>query len=111
MRISWLYLQRRSERHGAPVLIWPVRRPTTRSAMKESSVSPDRCETCTPQPFFCARQQASMASVMLPIWFTLRSRALQALDSRALLMRVGLVTSKSSPTIWTFSPTSAVRAA
>ena len=26
---------------GAPVLIWPVPSPTTRSAMKQSSVSPD----------------------------------------------------------------------
>lgn len=40
MRSSWLYLALRSERQGAPVLIWPVDRPTARSAMKESSVSP-----------------------------------------------------------------------
>ena len=33
MRRSWLYLARRSERQGAPVLIWPVQRPTARSAM------------------------------------------------------------------------------
>ena len=33
MRSSWLYLERRSERHGAPVLICPVQRPTARSAM------------------------------------------------------------------------------
>lgn len=38
---TWLYLARRSERQGAPVLIWPVHRPTARSAMKLSSVSPD----------------------------------------------------------------------
>ena len=38
---TWLYLARRSERQGAPVLIWPVARPTARSAMKESSVSPE----------------------------------------------------------------------
>lgn len=41
MRRIWLYLAKRSERQGAPVLIWPVHRPTTRSAMKQSSVSPD----------------------------------------------------------------------
>ena len=29
---------------------WPVPRPTTRSAMVVSSVSPDRCDTMTPQP-------------------------------------------------------------
>merc|ERR1712146_68377 len=50
IRSSWLYLARRSLRHGAPVLISPVRRPTTKSAMKESSVSPERWETMTPQP-------------------------------------------------------------
>jgi len=33
MRSSWLYLERRSERQGAPVLICPVQRPTARSAM------------------------------------------------------------------------------
>merc|ERR1711970_264078 len=42
IRSSWLYFDKRSLRHGAPVLICPVRRPTTRSAMKESSVSPER---------------------------------------------------------------------
>ncbi len=40
-RRTWLYLDRRSERQGAPVLIWPVARPTARSPMNESSVSPD----------------------------------------------------------------------
>jgi len=34
MRMSWLYLQMRSVRDMEPVLIWPVSRPTTRSAMK-----------------------------------------------------------------------------
>ena len=53
-RRSWLYLARRSERQGAPVLIWPVDRPTTRSAMKVSSVSPLRWLTMTPQPAPCA---------------------------------------------------------
>ena len=38
---SWLYLANLSDLQGAPVLIWPVPRPTTRSAMKQSSVSPD----------------------------------------------------------------------
>lgn len=76
--LTWLYLARRSDLHGAPVLIWPcqgngnekgwsverpngykskvmwnwkyiitVARPTERSAMKVSSVSPlkHNCET------------------------------------------------------------------
>merc|ERR1740130_260985 len=50
MRMSWLYLALRSERHGAPVLIWPVQSPTARSAMVVSSVSPERCEVITPHP-------------------------------------------------------------
>ena len=47
---SWLYLARRSDLQGAPVLICPLPRPTTRSAMKQSSVSPERWETMVPQP-------------------------------------------------------------
>lgn len=45
-----LYFATRSERAGAPVLIWPVRRATTRSAMTVFSVSPERWEIMTPQP-------------------------------------------------------------
>mmetsp|Transcript_63378 Transcript_63378/g.204284 ORF Transcript_63378/g.204284 Transcript_63378/m.204284 type:complete len:249 (+) Transcript_63378:352-1098(+) len=52
MRNNWLYLASLSERQGAPVLISPVRSPTTRSAMNESSVSPERCDTMTPQPAY-----------------------------------------------------------
>jgi len=70
IRSSWLYLAKRSPRHGAPVFSWPVPRPTARSAINESSVSPLRCDTCTPQPAFCAILHASIASVTVPIWFT-----------------------------------------
>jgi hypothetical protein len=42
MRSSWLYLATRSERAGAPVLIWPQFVATARSAMVTSSVSPER---------------------------------------------------------------------
>ena len=42
MRISSLYLQRRSVREREPVLIWPVPRPTARWAIEVSSVSPER---------------------------------------------------------------------
>ena len=45
MRSNWLYLQMRSVRLAEPVLIWPAPVATTRSAMKASSVSPERCET------------------------------------------------------------------
>ena len=41
---------------GAPVLIWPVARPTDRSARKLSSVSPDLCEAITPQVASCTRK-------------------------------------------------------
>src|SRR5207245_7354747 len=42
MRKSWLYLATRSDRAGAPVLIWPQFVATARSAMVASSVSPLR---------------------------------------------------------------------
>jgi hypothetical protein len=42
MRRSWLYLATRSERQALPVLIWPLRVATARSAIKASSVSPER---------------------------------------------------------------------
>ena len=94
MRSSWLYLARRSERHGAPVLIWPVHRPTARSAMNVSSVSPERCDVITPQPAPLAMLTASMASETEPIWLTLSSSALHAFSSMAFCTRVGLVTSE-----------------
>ena len=57
-------------RQGAPVLIWPVARPTDRSAMKLSSVSPDLWLAMTPQPASLAIFTAMMDSVTVPIWFT-----------------------------------------
>merc|ERR1719414_2043993 len=98
MRMSWLYFALRSERHGAPVLIWPVHKPTAMSAIVTSSVSPERCEHITPQPLFLQSVTASMDSLREPIWFTFRRRALQAFSSIALLTRVTLVTVRSSPT-------------
>src|SRR4051812_37666317 len=44
IRNSWLYLAVRSERASEPVLIWPQLVATARSAMVESSVSPERCD-------------------------------------------------------------------
>ena len=44
MRSSWLYLATRSERAGAPDLIWPQLVATARSAIVTSSVSPERCD-------------------------------------------------------------------
>ena len=42
IRISWLYLASRSERDSEPVLICPQLQATARSAIVESSVSPER---------------------------------------------------------------------
>ena len=64
-------------------LTCPVQRPTTRSAMVVSSVSPDLWDTITPQPFCCESLHASIASVTEPIWFTLSKRQLQAFWSMA----------------------------
>ena len=44
IRSSWLYLAVRSERASEPVLICPQLVATARSAMVESSVSPERCD-------------------------------------------------------------------
>ena len=42
MRSSWLYLAVRSDLARLPVLIWPQPSATAKSAMVESSVSPER---------------------------------------------------------------------
>lgn len=42
--MSWLYFAVRSEREMDPVLIWPHRVATARSAMLTSSVSPEDAE-------------------------------------------------------------------
>src|SRR2546425_12768603 len=45
IRSNRLYLAVRSVRDSEPVLIWPVFRPTAKSAIVTSSVSPDRWDT------------------------------------------------------------------
>lgn len=62
-----MYLAVLSDLHGAPVLIYPVYKPTTKSAMKLSSVSPDLWLTITPKPFFYDKFDASIDSVNDPI--------------------------------------------
>jgi hypothetical protein len=52
----------------------------------------DLCETMTPQPWSCDIVQALTASVIVPIWFTLRSRPEQAFFSMPVLIRSTLVT-------------------
>jgi enolase len=73
--------------------------------MNESSVSPERCDTMTPQPFLMDIIAAVMASVTVPIWFTFRSNALHAFFCIAVATRFGFVTRRSSPTIWQDEPT------
>mmetsp|Transcript_67752 Transcript_67752/g.107348 ORF Transcript_67752/g.107348 Transcript_67752/m.107348 type:complete len:205 (-) Transcript_67752:915-1529(-) len=109
IRMSWLYFAFLSDRQGAPVLIWPQHNPTDMSAMVVSSVSPDRWEHITPQPFVLHNFTASIASVSDPIWFTFKRRALQALVSRALFTFVTFVTVRSSPTTCVATPMFAVK--
>src|SRR5271156_224717 len=67
MRRSWLYLAMRSVRDAEPVLICPAPMATAKSAMKASSVSPERCEMM--EAYFALRaiSTASIVSVTLPI--------------------------------------------
>jgi hypothetical protein len=67
-----------SDLQGAPVLICPDPSPTTKSAMKESSVYPDLCETIIPHPSFLLLSAASIDSVNEPIWLTFSNKALHA---------------------------------
>ena len=63
-------------------------------------VSPDRWEHITPQPFCLDSLTAAIDSEIDPIWLTLSSRQLAAFSSMARLMKSGLVTVRSSPTIY-----------
>src|SRR5680860_1230803 len=76
MRSSWLYFATRSERAGAPVLIWPQLVATARSAIVVSSVSPERWLIMHRKPLRCAISTESRVSVSDPIWLTLTSSAL-----------------------------------
>src|SRR5262245_42694314 len=67
MRSNWLYLQMRSVRLADPVLICPAAVPTARSAIVESSVSPDRWEMIVAYRASRAIATASSVSVTVPI--------------------------------------------
>ena len=71
-----MYFATRSDRAGAPVLIWPQLVATARSAIVVSSVSPERWLIMQRKPARCARSTASRVSVSEPIWLTLTSSAL-----------------------------------
>jgi len=105
-----LYLATRSERQGAPVLIWPEFTATARSAMVVSSVSPERWEITVAHPARWAISTASRVSVRVPIWLSLIRMALAARSWMPRARNLGLVTKTSSPTSWTRSPIARVRA-
>src|SRR5664279_604268 len=63
---SRLYFATRSPRAGAPDLSWPQPEPTARSAMKVSSVSPERCEIIAAYPDSRHTRSASSVSDTVP---------------------------------------------
>ena len=89
MRSSWLYLATRSERAGAPVLIWPQLVATARSATKVSSVSPERCEITERYEARVAAAIVSRVSVKVPIWLTFTKMALATPASMPALEPLG----------------------
>ena len=108
MRRSWLYLATRSDRAGAPVLIWPQLVATARSAIVVSSVSPDRWLITQLYWLRWASVTAFSVSVIVPIWLTLTSSEFAACSVIPRRRRSGLVTKMSSPTTCTRLPSSAV---
>ena len=109
MRSSSLYFAVRSERAGAPVLIWPAPVATARWAIVVSSVSPERCEITAAKPASCASRIASRVSLSVPIWLSLTRIAFAARSSMPRCSRSMLVTNRSSPTSWTRSPVRSVQ--
>ena len=93
-----MYFATRSVRQGAPVLICPAFTATARSAIKVSSVSPDRWEMMVLYPLRLARSMACRVSVKVPIWLGLMRMAFPAPWSMPCCKRSKLVTNKSSPT-------------
>ena len=92
----------RSERDGAPVLIWPVPMATTRSAMVVSSVSPERCDD-DGRPAGAAGQVDRVDRLgQRPDLVELDEDASSRPTPRSpRAIRSVFVTSRSSPTSWT----------
>src|SRR5215471_5601852 len=105
---SWLYFAMRSVREAEPVLIWPAPVATARSAIKASSLSPERCEITEVYPLRRARSIASSVSLTVPIWLTLIRIELATALSIPSCRNWTLVTNRSSPTSWILLPTSLV---
>ena len=105
MRSSWLYFATRSERDGAPVLIWP--QPVRHREVGDRrvlglarAVRHDRRVAGLPRH---ARSPSSV-SVSVPIWLTLTRIELATPESIPRRRRSVLVTNRSSPTSCTRSP-------
>ena len=107
--MSWLYFSTRSPRQGAPVLRWPVSSATVMSAMKLSTVSPERWETKAPHPWNWASRVAAMVSVRVPIWLSLIRAELAMSSSMPRAMMAGLVQKMSSPTSSMVAPSLRLR--
>ena len=90
-----------------PVFICPTPVATAKSAIVVSSVSPDRCDITEAIPAVFAILIVCKVSLTVPIWFSLIKIAFMDFSSIARCNRFGLVTVKSSPTNWTFSPRAA----
>src|SRR4029077_20011414 len=109
IRSNWLYFAMRSVREAEPVLICPAPVATARSAMKVSSVSPERWEIIEVYPLRRARSMASRVSLTVPIWLTLIRMLLATPLSIPSCRNETLVTKRSSPTSWILSPSSLVK--
>ena len=101
IRSSWLYFATRSERDGAPVLIWPQpggdREVGDRRVLGLArAVRHDRGVARARAP--CAI--ASSVSVSVPIWLTLMRIELPTPASIPRCRRSVFVTNRSSPTSW-----------
>ena len=107
MRISWLYLASRSERDSEPVLICPQLQATARSAIVEvlgfaRAVRHHRGVGRRGGRY--RRRRAFPTSE--PIWLTLTRIELATPILMPDFSRSVLVTNRSSPTSWTFLPSS-----
>src|SRR3989338_98492 len=101
---NWLYLAFLSERAGAPVFIWPALTPTTKPAIKLSSVSPLLWLTTAVHLLSKAILIAFNVSVIVPIWFSFIRTEFAALSSIPFCILFVFVANKSSPTICIFLP-------
>ena len=105
IRSSRLYLATRSEREGAPVLIWPAPVATARSAIVVSSVSPERCEiTARVAGLAGDADRLQGLGEGADLVDLDEDRVADAELDAAAQALTGLVTKRSSPTSWTASP-------